>query len=235
MLFEDGRPLGPPGWYDPQQNSLSFSSSDNTDPNANGRRYSYRVMISATPFWVPWAALVIGGIAGLLLLSLLSDKTGSNLSRAVQWSRLVLVIIFLCGLAEAGGWILLERELFDTSTSNRRAYAWLIRRSLEGQGIKEATDVPTGSALYFAPHPFLNFVLNPAAAYMGQPQFNDEYLIRRTEPIRPRAEVAWRALVIGGSTTFGEGIANEDDTWVHHLEDRIRRVHGDRFDVINGG
>jgi len=109
-------------------------------------------------------------------------------------------------------------------------------RELYGQAIGAGTEggLPASSA-YFRGHPYLNFALNPDAAYMGERQFNATYLIRRKEPVRPRREVAWRALALGGSTTFGEGTAREEDTWVYRLEQKLRQLRGPGCDVINGG
>jgi lysophospholipase L1-like esterase len=41
--------------------------------------------------------------------------------------------------------------------------------------------------------------------------------------------------VLGGSTTFGEGVLREEDTWVKLLERHLRARLGLRTDVINGG
>jgi lysophospholipase L1-like esterase len=93
----------------------------------------------------------------------------------------------------------------------------------------------TGLTPIFAPHPFLNFALNPAATYLGQAQFDARFLIRRREAVRPRSAVRWRVLVLGGSTTFNDGVAREQDTWVWRLEERLRAAYGADVDVINGG
>ncbi|WP_447983838.1 SGNH/GDSL hydrolase family protein [Nitrospira sp. Nam74] len=105
-------------------------------------------------------------------------------------------------------------------------------RHVMGEGQEE---VGTGTSAAYRPHHYLNFALNPDAAYLGQKQFNADYLVRRTEEVRPRSSVKWRAVALGGSTTFGEGIANETDTWPYQLEHRIRTRYGSDFDVINGG
>src|SRR5262249_44233859 len=79
------------------------------------------------------------------------------------------------------------------------------------------------------------FALNPQALYGGVRQFNADFLIRRSEPIRSRRDVFCRILILGGSTTFGEGIRREEDTWVHLLEADLRARLGGGIDVINGG
>jgi hypothetical protein len=53
ILYEDGKPLGPPhslhddirtngkGRYSHWINSIYFSTSDNSDPNSNGKKYTF--------------------------------------------------------------------------------------------------------------------------------------------------------------------------------------------------
>jgi lysophospholipase L1-like esterase len=92
-----------------------------------------------------------------------------------------------------------------------------------------------GEQIYYEPHQYLPYVLNPDRIVNGQRQFNAIFRIRRSEPIRTRSEVTWRALALGGSTTYGEPLADEADTWVAQLERLIRTEYGPSFDVINGG
>ncbi len=101
-----------------------------------------------------------------------------------------------------------------------------------GARMREVGGEPTSSNI-FRPHHYLNFALDPDAVYMQQHQFNAPYRIRRKEPIRPKA--TWRALVLGGRTTFGERTAREEDTWVYRLERTLRDRYGPGYDVINGG
>lgn len=92
-----------------------------------------------------------------------------------------------------------------------------------------------GETLLYRPHPYLGFAINPDAAYMGEQQFNGDYLIRRRVPPAPRDKVRLRILAIGGSTTFGAGVAREDETWVSVLERELRRRLEPSTEVINGG
>jgi lysophospholipase L1-like esterase len=92
-----------------------------------------------------------------------------------------------------------------------------------------------GAALNYEEHPHLNYALSPDAVYGSMRQFQGVLHIRRTEAIRPRSAVRWRAIALGGSTTFGEQVAREEATWVHRLEQRIRERAGPDVDVINGG
>jgi lysophospholipase L1-like esterase len=96
--------------------------------------------------------------------------------------------------------------------------------------------LPPETALNFMPHPVLGFSLNPDADPPGRHETNREFLIRREEPLDADAKVAWRALVLGGSTTFGWRIRNEGDTWVKQAEAAFRAaVPGRRIELINAG
>jgi lysophospholipase L1-like esterase len=81
----------------------------------------------------------------------------------------------------------------------------------------------------------LNYALNPNVAYCGFPQFNADYKIRRSEPIHTRNSVSWRALIIGGSTTFCEGIPREEETWPFKLERLVREKNCPDIEIINCG
>ena len=90
-------------------------------------------------------------------------------------------------------------------------------------------------SLAFQEHHYLNYALNPKFRYGTEKEFSSEYKIRRREPIRPRNQVRYRILVLGGSTTFGEQIKLEADTWVYRLEEKLRLKFGNGVDVVNGG
>ncbi|MBC8352517.1 MAG: SGNH/GDSL hydrolase family protein [Planctomycetes bacterium] len=96
-------------------------------------------------------------------------------------------------------------------------------------------NVPAGSAPNYQPHHYLNYVLNPDVPYMGTLQYNAKYFIRRERPILPRGQSALRILALGGSTTFCDQIANEEDTWPARLESLLRSHYGEQCEVINGG
>jgi hypothetical protein len=79
------------------------------------------------------------------------------------------------------------------------------------------------------------YALDPRRTSGGRHEINEEFLIRRSEPIRSRSEVALRILAVGGSTTHDLKIHREDFTWVYQLESVLRGRHGAGVDVINGG
>ena len=242
-LYEDGKQLGQPhssleeirktgsGAYSHWRYSLRFAASDNTDPRTNGRRYRYWSEVLRAPPWVPLASLIVASIAAYALLTVMADRFSFSRVR-----KFILVGVWLAVSTEAMCYVLLRSEMALAQAGQRRAYQWMTGdvgpaysdTELDGMG-------GTGLSLNFAPHPFMNFIANPQAPYMGVPQIDKQYLIRRSEPLRPRELVRWRALVLGGSTTFNEGVRLERDTWVHQLEARIREANGGQLDVINGG
>jgi hypothetical protein len=139
--------------------------------------------------------------------------------------------ILALGFAEAASWTLVQNALVVRGPLVRRFYEYGLGAA--GQGY-----VPTqfpGLSLNYMEHHYLNYALNPDTAYCGEKQFDARYRIRRSEAIRPRTAVKWRVVVLGGSTTFGEGIPRERDTWPAKLEERIRAAYGPDCDVINCG
>jgi len=108
-LFEDGRPLGPSpsprseiqqaghGAYTHLGTTVRFSTSDNSDPNTNGRRYvaSYPVaespVLVALVYLAATAVLVGAGLALLGLVGLASRGRGTSMRWVVVESLLVLL------------------------------------------------------------------------------------------------------------------------------------------------
>jgi GDSL-like Lipase/Acylhydrolase family len=93
ILYENGKPLGPAhslhesiynqglGRFSHWGGKLYFSTSDNSDPNVNGRKYSFRV--TPPPFNEPLVKTLVygslalgltGGVAGLLLITIFSQS-----------------------------------------------------------------------------------------------------------------------------------------------------------------
>jgi lysophospholipase L1-like esterase len=183
------------------------------------------------------AALALASWAALLLIGMVGAPLSRMRGGRIMAAAAIILLVAVC--VELSGWVLFHRMLTTASPSERRTYV-LLTGDLAANDGGPRDHVPdglqgTGLVSVYAPHPFMNYRINPAAAYMGERQFNAQYLIRRGEPIRPRDAVKWRALVLGGSTTFNEGVRDEADTWVHRLEERIRKANGDDYDVINGG
>ena len=150
-------------------------------------------------------------------------RAAASLPRVVVAGSVLLPLVLVNAFAR----IVLEDELARSEDGARKLYAWAFDRNSDRAFL--------GTTLCFLPHHHLNYALNPRFAYGGTLQFDEQFLIRRTERLRPRGEVRWRALALGGSTTFGERLEREEETWVHVLEQRLRAAHGGGVDVVNGG
>jgi len=170
------------------------------------------------------ALLVAAFLTGLLLVYRSASRIrGRRLRRALTaGANLLLVLAFV----ETTFFILTAARL-ARSEPLRRAYAIAMRRT--------ADRLDPGVATNYTPHHYLNYALDPQRPYLGRYQYDERYRIRRSEPVRPRDQVAHRLLALGGSTTFCEQIADEEDTWPRALERLIRERSGEDRDVINGG
>jgi lysophospholipase L1-like esterase len=65
-------------------------------------------------------------------------------------------------------------------------------------------------------------------------QFN-QLGIRRKRALGKKLPGQIRVLVVGGSTTFGERIPEEERTWPYLLEVELRKALGPRTEVVNAG
>ena len=237
-VFEDGSALGPAhsghaavrnkghGRFSHWGRQLYFSTSDGTDPNTNGRSYELRFP-TTMPVFAHVAALLVFFIVVISVAMRGWSKLTAERKRLRMAGFVTIHVLATFGLLEATVWILTCNRLHAASDEIRLWYRHLF----------EGGEVPreSASALY-APHPFLNYTLNPSVAADGRRLIDPDYLIRREEPLRPRSALRWRALVLGGSTTFGEFLTREQDTWVHQLEQKVRaEVASDDVDVVNGG
>ncbi len=239
LVLEDGVRLGPAhslqqgvagtgqGAFCHRGGILHFSTSDNSDPNTNGRRYTVEFP-AGLPASLYIVILFVGYIVALFfvwkLLSLFSDRRSGLLFGLVN---VVLVLL----LVEGAFWVLVHTKLTKFGPAVRKCYNY-------GLGESQSRFAPVqypGLSSNYVEHQYLNYVLNPDAVYCGIKQFNAAYRIRRTEAIRPRQNVTWRALILGGSTTFCEGVPREEDTWPYILETMIRKRYGQQCDVINCG
>ncbi len=239
-LLENGKPLGPAhsfehniassghGAYYHADNSIQFSASDNSDPNTNGRVYSARYPKAIPPIFyiIGFVVLYISGIFLIWLILRLIFPSHSRLADAIA---MVLNLFLLVGAIEAAFWALTETRLAEAGKTIRCLYDI-------GLGEQKRGGIPAsypGLSINYKEHQYLNYCLNPETAYCGVRQFNADYKIRRSETLRAD-QPPWRALVIGGSTTFCEGVPREEDTWPYQLEKLIRK-NAPQAEVINCG
>ena len=211
------------GAYSHWGKDLFFSASDNSDPNSNGRQYSIRYFATLSSGWYIAALFIAYFVLLLTVDSPLRWISGQHVSEYLRTAYIVVVSLMFLHVAS---WTLIENKLTERGPIIRGWYDY----SFKGK----AADFKPGESTNYIEHPYLNYAVNPNVTYGGFRQFNAEYRIRRTEPIRPRDQVKWRVLVLGGSTTFGELLSRETDTWVFQLEQRVRTLCG-HCDVINGG
>lgn len=144
-----------------------------------------------------------------------------------------LALLLLC--VELGFRVALNHELQTNSSSGSAK----VYRTLFQPVTATAKDEFTYNLMYhslYVMHHHLNYALNPNVTYANVRQFHNEpFHIRRTESLRPRKEVDFRAVILGGSTTWDTQIDREEETWVYGLEQLERAKHGQRIDIINGG
>lgn len=211
------------GAYSHWGKDLYFSASDNSDPNSNGRQYSIQYFATLSSIWY----IAVLFIAYFVLLLSVDPPLKWLLGQRVNgYLRTTYIVVISLMFLQAASWTLIENKLAERGEIIRSWYDYIF----EGK----AANFKPGESTNYVEHPYLNYAVNPAVTYGGFRQFNAEYKIRRSEPIRPRDQVNWRVLVLGGSTTFGEMLSRETDTWVFQLEQRVRTLC-DRCDVINGG
>ena len=240
VLLENGCQLGPAhafrselqrsgkGAFLHWGNVVYFSSSDNSDPRTNGKTYQVARGVGL-PLILYFGLLFIGYTAIVaLLMVLLGSLSGSKWSSVLVYAATVMVSLIILELA---CWVLVENQLANCGPVVRKVFTQAIYGGFPN------LDTPDGPGLTanYVPHQYLNYVLNPQRSYYGKKQFNDLYKIRRSEVINAEKGSKWRVLILGGSTTFCEGIAREEDTWPYLLESIIRNRCGPDCDVINGG
>jgi len=238
-LYEEMEELGSPnsfrqdiaqngsGRYFHHGNMIWFSTSDNSNPNKNNRTYFIEVNKVLFPVWLYILLIWVSFLLALFLTHHLLLFLFPKKSVFRHLFNMFLNITLILFMGQAFFWAMTEGCLWRADDMIRQFFNYYVEGSTFG------TD--TGQVMNFLPHDQLIYALNPNASYRGEKQFNHPFLIRRKETLRPREDVKWRALALGGSTTFDERIAREEDTWCYLLETFIREKYDQDFDVINGG
>lgn len=235
VLLEDGRALAPEGSSTSSIGNdgrgahlhlnaeVIFSTSDNSDPLKNGKSYAIQY-----PKKLPTALLLALGVVYMLLLAFVGHKI-SHLFNRTRFRTLAGIAVG-CAVTlvsvELVSKILLHSYLFDEGKKFESLYERIFNEFNEDMELH---------TFQYMPHHYMNYALNPATPLNKRIQYNPLFLIRRQEPVRPRELVKWRALVVGGSTTFDVQVPDEENTWVYRLEKLIRDRFGKEYDVINGG
>lgn len=102
---------------------------------------------------------------------------------------------------------------------------WLPRYAL-------ASEVP--SAVKYAPHPYRCYGLRPQ--YERRGATHNELGFRGPLVKIPKPAGVYRILALGGSTTYGEFIDRDDQTWTARLQAELRsRLGTEAIEVVNAG
>lgn len=90
------------------------------------------------------------------------------------------------------------------------------------------------AAVKYAPHHYFCYRLQPG--YHRRGTSHNSLGFRGREIDQPKPAGRYRIAILGGSTTYGEFIANDDDAFPARLERRLRELRGtDAIEVVNAG
>ena len=89
----------------------------------------------------------------------------------------------------------------------------------------------------FTPHPYLSYFPTPGWSSPTRKEHQHNALGFRGPEVNPDREPgSLRVLLLGGSTTYGEYLENDHETWSAQLESLIGQDHAElKPEVINGG
>jgi lysophospholipase L1-like esterase len=94
-------------------------------------------------------------------------------------------------------------------------------------------DVKTGEGLYYS-HPYISYDMKPGYSIPGEVAINSlGYRGEEFDAVKPPG--VYRIVALGGSTTYGIGL-NDDETYPYYLQKELReRLGTDKVEVINAG
>jgi hypothetical protein len=262
MVYENGRALGPAhAIHDSLRNmgqgrlshwgdKLYFSTSDNSDPNTNGRHYAIKgflasatVPLGRTTVYVVLSLVLAGGILGLILMAVLSRNplvmkwliawavmNGGilvylylNMVSPVSWGgRSSYVLIFAGLLILFASLFLIHHEVFSQrGFSSRGRRAYTMATLWAGLGIAALL-----LEVFFRITPVYDTLsLNPGVKF-----FWPDYVYvnlnnlgyRDRDFTTPKKPGAYRILAVGDSFTEGSGCRREE-TFARILERDLNR------------
>lgn len=94
-------------------------------------------------------------------------------------------------------------------------------------------DVKTGEGLYYS-HPYMSYDMKPGYDIPGEVSINS-LGFRGEEFGAVKPPGVYRIVALGGSTTYGIGL-NDDETYPYYLQKELRKRLGtDKIEVINAG
>lgn len=94
-------------------------------------------------------------------------------------------------------------------------------------------DVKTGEGLYYS-HPYISYDMKPGYNIPGDVTINSlGFRGEEFDAVKPPG--GYRIVALGGSTTYGIGL-NDDETYPYYLQKELRKRLGtDKVEVINAG
>jgi len=93
--------------------------------------------------------------------------------------------------------------------------------------------------LKMSPHPYLTYVATPEFRSGGYRQHNNMGYRNSDDTALEKSPSTIRILTLGGSTTYGTGVSNPQDSWPAQLEKLLNhslsKISDYRVQVVNGG
>jgi hypothetical protein len=261
IIYENGRALGPPhsihdtvcnlgqGRFSHWEGKLYFSTSDNSDPNTNGRQYAIRNSASSpytpgvrTIVYIILALVLAGGVSGLFLTGILSHSPSiskwfflwavingciilflyGNVVSPLSWlGRLSYIFLFLGLLIAFSSLFLLQHEIIGKGgASGGKKWAFNLAAMWSLLGILALL-----FEVFFRIFPVYDTMgLNPGAKFfwadINFPLNNLGYRDRNFD--LKKTPHTYRIMVVGDSFTEGAGCRRED-TFSRVLEKNLNQ------------
>jgi len=188
---------------------------------------------------LPWEVPIIRPCAGLPLgngsipeIPVTKDQLPEDavpprraLSRRTLWIFRLILVAMILGLLELAGYVLMEVML----PSRYRVAREILLGTSETEAMKSQKVVG---------HPYLTYIATPGyLSSEGELQHNQDGYRGRLVPL-DRTPKTLRILCLGGSTTYGSGVAQADQTYPAHLERLLANdlpPGWEGVEVLNGG
>jgi len=212
------------GRYSLWGGSLYFSSSDNSDPRTNGRKYEIYWPMPVTPIII-WMIYILAIFMTLYYIS----YYWKNIHKLVyRFSKFQLVMkrlgvaffsflfFFVVAFVMMESWMyLVEKRSVDPNSQN----GGIINKiaAIPSQWERRDVDVRGASHAYY---------------WHGKLHIHDANGFRRASPFPPRNKQVCRVMLVGDSLTYGYGVA-ENETYGALLQGKLNR--GYDVEILNLG
>jgi lysophospholipase L1-like esterase len=162
---------------------------------------------------IAWGLILVGeagiGVIGFLLL-VDPSRTWRRVLRAVVGVAFGLVLSEICLRLWVG---------YFASIANRQYYS--------------RADQIDEDEYRFVPHPYFSFALNPN--YVSGATSHNSLGLRGKEVSHKKGTGVYRIICFGGSTTYGWGIEDDNNTYPAQLETELQKRSKRRVEVLNAG